>query len=82
MCLAVPGRVVEILGSDPDLRWAWVEFAGVRRQAALACVPDAVPGDYVLVHAGIALSRIDEDEARRVLAAVAAMDEGDADAAP
>jgi hydrogenase expression/formation protein HypC len=82
MCLAVPGRVVEVLGTDPELRWAWVEFAGVRRQAALACVPDAAPGDYVLVHAGIALSRIDEAEARRVLEAIAAMGGGGDDEAP
>jgi hydrogenase expression/formation protein HypC len=67
MCLAVPGRVIEVLGNDPDLRWGWVEFAGLRRQVALACVPDAGPGDYVLVHAGMALSRVDEDEARTLL---------------
>jgi hydrogenase expression/formation protein HypC len=84
MCLAVPGRVVEVLGDDPDLRWGWVEFDGLRRQVALACVPYAGPGDFVLVHAGVALSKVDEDEARRVLAVIDAMgdDVGDADAAP
>lgn len=83
MCLAVPGRVVEVIGDDPDLRWGWVEFDGLRRQVALACVPDAGPGDYVLVHAGIALSTVDEDEARRVLAAIDELgdDGGLADAA-
>jgi hydrogenase expression/formation protein HypC len=70
MCLAIPGRVDEVTDGDPDLRWAWVDFAGVRRLVSLACVPEARAGDYVLVHAGLAISVIDEDEARRVLEAV------------
>lgn len=70
MCLAIPGRVVELLGDDPELRWAWVEFSGLRQRVSLACVPDAEPGDFVLVHAGIALSRVDEDEARLTLAMI------------
>ena len=45
-----------------------VEFAGIRRRVCLACVPEAQPGDYVIVHAGIAISRIDADEAQRVFA--------------
>jgi hydrogenase expression/formation protein HypC len=46
---------------------ATVEFAGVRRKVAMDCVPEAEPGDYVLVHAGIAISRIDQEEAEQVL---------------
>jgi hydrogenase expression/formation protein HypC len=49
---------------------------------SLACVPDARPGDFVLVHAGLAISFLDEDEARRVLAAVGAMGGGELDAVP
>jgi len=82
VCLAVPGLVVEVLGTDPELRWGWVEFSGLRRQVALACVPEAEPGDYVLVHAGIALTRIDGAEAARVLAEVAQTSEDGTDAIP
>jgi hydrogenase expression/formation protein HypC len=63
MCLAVPGRVVELLG-EGDLRAARVDFGGVVRQACLAYVPEAQVGDYVLVHVGFAISRIDEKAAR------------------
>lgn len=80
MCLAVPGRVVEVLGADAEMRWAKVDFAGLRRDVSLACVPDAELGDYVLVHAGLAIARVDEAEARALLAALEAM--GDADAVP
>ncbi|HTX53080.1 MAG TPA: HypC/HybG/HupF family hydrogenase formation chaperone [Candidatus Baltobacteraceae bacterium] len=70
MCLAVPGRVVEIAGSD-ELRTARVEFGGVVRPACLAYVPEAQVGDYVLVHVGFAISRIDEDTARETYAILA-----------
>jgi len=70
MCLAVPGRVVEIDG-DGDLRMARVDFAGVVRQACLAYVPEARVGDYVLVHVGFAISRIDEKAARETFEALA-----------
>ena len=70
MCLAVPGKVVEWTERDPLFASAAVEFAGVRRQVSMACVPQADIGDYVLVHAGIAISRIDAAEAVRVLIAL------------
>ena len=83
MCLAVPGKVIEVLDGPPDLRWGWVEFSGLRRQVALACVPDAGPGDFVLVHAGIALSRIDEQEAETMIAMIESLTlDGEANAAP
>ncbi|HXG33655.1 MAG TPA: HypC/HybG/HupF family hydrogenase formation chaperone [Bryobacteraceae bacterium] len=67
MCLAVPGRVVEILEeSQPYLRRAKVDFGGVRKEVSLAFTPEAMPGDYVLVHVGFALSVVDEAEARRI----------------
>lgn len=74
MCLAVPGRVVEIFG-DGELRMARVDFSGVVRQASLACTPEAKPGDYVLVHVGFALSVLDEEAARDTLDALRQLDE-------
>jgi hydrogenase expression/formation protein HypC len=67
MCLAVPGRLAEWIEREPPFAEGIVEFAGVRRRTNLACVPDVVVGDFVLVHAGIAISRIDADEAERIL---------------
>lgn len=66
MCLAVPGRVVEILG-EADLRMARVDFGGVIRQASLVYTPEVGVGDHVLVHAGFALQRLDEETARETL---------------
>jgi len=66
MCLAVPGKLIEWLQHDSPFAQAWVEFAGVRRKVNMACLPQASIGDYVLVHAGIAISGIDEEEAHRV----------------
>ena len=70
MCLAVPGKVVEILG-DGELRMGKVDFSGVQRQACLAYVPEVELGDYVLVHVGFAISRIDEQAAQETLQALA-----------
>ncbi|MEX0704110.1 MAG: HypC/HybG/HupF family hydrogenase formation chaperone [Planctomycetales bacterium] len=77
MCLAVPGCVIEWLERDLPFAAATVEFAGVRRRVSMACIPEALPGDYVLVHAGVAISLIDAAEAGRVLATLAelALDE-------
>jgi hydrogenase expression/formation protein HypC len=74
MCLAVPGLVVEMVGGEPPFTAAVVEFGGVRRQVSLACVPEASNGDYVLVHAGVAISRINAAEAAKVLAALEQLD--------
>jgi hydrogenase expression/formation protein HypC len=70
MCLAIPGKVVELLDAAPPFAAALVEFGGVRRRVSLACVPETVAGDYVLVHAGVAISRINAQEAEKVLAAL------------
>ncbi|MEZ5287386.1 MAG: HypC/HybG/HupF family hydrogenase formation chaperone [Vicinamibacterales bacterium] len=67
MCLAVPGRILEIEGDDPLLRSGRVDFAGIQKRVNLAYVPDAVVGDYVMVHVGFAISRVDEAEAAQVL---------------
>lgn len=68
MCLAVPGELLEVEGDDPLTREGRVAFAGVIRRVNLAYVPEASPGDYVLVHAGFAIAVIDEAEALRTLA--------------
>ena len=65
MCLAIPGQVVEFV--DQELRLAKVEIAGVRRTANLGLLDDVEPGDWVLVHVGFALSKIDEHEAQATL---------------
>jgi hydrogenase expression/formation protein HypC len=63
MCLAVPGKVLDIQGDDPLLRAGRVSFGGVVKQVSLTCVPEAKVGDYVLVHVGLAISTIDPAEA-------------------
>jgi hydrogenase expression/formation protein HypC len=64
MCLAIPARVVETLADAQ----AVVDLAGVRKTISLALVPEAVVGDYVIVHVGHAIGRLDADEAERTLA--------------
>ena len=63
MCLAVPGKVIEIKGDDPLLRTARVSFAGVIKNVSLTCAPEAQIGDYVLVHVGVAISVVDKKDA-------------------
>jgi len=66
MCLAIPGRLQSIDDGDAMLRSGIVDFSGIRKQVCLAYVPEARVGDYVLVHVGFAIGRLDEAEARRV----------------
>lgn len=66
MCLAVPGKIVSIEGDDPILRDGKVDFGGVVKRVNLSLVPEAKIGDYVVVHVGLALSIIDEEEAKQV----------------
>jgi hydrogenase expression/formation protein HypC len=77
MCLAVPGQVVEWLERAAPFTSAWVEFGGLRRRVSMVCVPEAELGDYVLVHAGLAISRIDSQAAARLLADLADLAEWD-----
>ncbi len=65
MCLAVPGKVVEVSGVELA-RTARVDFSGVIKEVSLAYTPEAKPGDYVIVHVGFALSVIDPEEAQKV----------------
>lgn len=76
MCLAVPGKVVEI-SRDREMLTGKVDFGGVSREVCLECVPDARPGEFVLVHVGFALAKIDETEARRVFELLDEMNELD-----
>jgi hydrogenase expression/formation protein HypC len=75
MCLGVPGKVVRWIDRHELFARAEVEFDGVRREVAMDCVSGAAEGEYVIVHAGIAISRIDAEEARRTLEILAAMGE-------
>jgi hydrogenase expression/formation protein HypC len=65
MCLAVPGRVLNVFGDDVAFRSGSVDFCGIKKTVNLAFTPEAQPGDFVLVHVGFAISRIDAEEASR-----------------
>ena len=65
MCLGIPAQIVELVDEDAGI--AKAEISGVRRNVSVALCPEAEIGDWVLVHVGFALSRIDEDEARATL---------------
>jgi len=66
MCLAIPGKIESITGDDALSRMGKINFGGILKEASLAYVPEAKVGDYVIVHVGFALSRVDEDEAQKV----------------
>lgn len=74
MCLAIPGEILSIDESDPLARNARVSFGGVVKEVSLALVPEAAAGDYVLVHAGLAISVVDQEEAQSILETFAALD--------
>jgi hydrogenase expression/formation protein HypC len=65
MCLAVPGKIISVMGEDLA-RQARVDFGGVLKEVNLAYVPEAKVGEYVLVHVGFAISVVDEEEAGKV----------------
>ena len=75
MCLAIPGKVTSISGDDPLMRTGKVDFGGVLREVSLAYVPEVQVGDYVIVHVGFALSRVDEAEAQQVFEYLREMEE-------
>jgi hydrogenase expression/formation protein HypC len=66
MCLGIPGRIVRIV-DEQGLSMGDVDFGGVTRKVCLAYAPEAIVGDYLIVHAGFAISRVDEKEAARSL---------------
>ena len=75
MCLAIPGKIERITGDEPWSRMGRINFGGVVKEACLAYVPEASAGDYVIVHAGFALSRVDEAEAQKVFEYLKRMEE-------
>lgn len=66
MCLAVPGKILDVSGADPIMRTGRVDFGGIVKEINLAYVPEAQVGEYVIVHAGFAISTLDETEANTV----------------
>jgi len=66
MCLAIPGKVESISGNEQLSRVGKVNFGGILKEVSLAYVPEVKVGDYVIVHVGFALSRLDEAEANKV----------------
>jgi hydrogenase expression/formation protein HypC len=84
MCLGIPGEVIDV-GMENGLKFGRVRFGGISRSVCLEYQPDAVPGDFVLVHVGFAIARIDRDEAARawkVLEEIGQTSELDADTPP
>ena len=77
MCLAVPGLIESVTGDDLE-RTGKVNFSGVVRDVNLACVPEAGVGDYVIVHVGVAISKVDKEEAEQVFEYLRQMGEEDA----
>jgi hydrogenase expression/formation protein HypC len=75
MCLAIPGKVLRWIDTDPILATADVEFGGVVRTCHMACVPQAIVGDYVVVHAGVAIAILDAEQAALALAELASLAE-------
>ena len=73
MCLGVPGKVISIEPNPLGMTMGKVSFGGVAKEVCLAYVPDAAVGDYVIVHAGFALNKLDEAEAMEVFALLGAM---------
>jgi hydrogenase expression/formation protein HypC len=71
MCLGIPGRILGV--TDDGMRMGMVDFGGIRREVCLAYAPEAEVGDYVIVHVGFAISRVDEAEAERTLSVIRAI---------
>lgn len=78
MCLAVPGKIVDIVeDGNLGLRRGKVDFGGIRKEVCLDYTPEARLGDHVLVHVGFALAIVDEQEAQRVFEALLQLDQLD-----
>ena len=74
MCLAIPGQIIEVY-EEKGLRMGKLDFGGTIRKACLQYLPEAGLGDYALVHVGIALSKVDEEDALRTYALLEEMGE-------
>lgn len=73
MCLAIPGKVLEIQQDAQGVRMGKTNFGGIVKQVCLEYTPEVVCGDYVLVHVGFALSKVDQDEAEKTYKALEQM---------
>jgi hydrogenase expression/formation protein HypC len=78
MCLAVPGKIIKISGNDPLSRLGQIDFSGISKEISLAYLPEAKQDDYVIVHAGFAISLIDEEDAKESLNAFQQLDDFEA----
>lgn len=67
MCLGVPGKVVDVVRHELGMQMGRVQFGGIQKEVCLSFLPDIQPGEFVIVHAGFAISRIDEEEAAKTL---------------
>lgn len=67
MCLAIPGKIVEILDEDSFLKEARVQFGGITKKISLAYTPEAQVGEYIIAHVGFAISKIEEEEANKTI---------------
>ena len=79
MCLAVPGKIESIIENEAMTRKGRVNFGGIIKEVYLAYVPEAGIGDYVIVHVGFAISKINEQEAQRTLKYLEQLEEPEAD---
>lgn len=75
MCLAVPGKIINISGDDLLSRMGKINFSGIQKEISLAYLPEAKINDYVIVHAGFAISMIDEEEAIKSLKSFQELDD-------
>lgn len=66
MCLGVPGKVIEVYEDELGMKYGKVKFGGIVKEVVLNYTPDVKVGEYVIVHVGFAISKVDEEEARRV----------------
>ena len=81
MCLAIPGKLLEITDDGHGVRMGRANFGGIVKQVCLEYTPEVVTGDYILVHVGFALSKVDEEEAARTYKLLEEMDQlGELDA--
>jgi len=75
MCLGVPGQVVRVDPNEIGMTMGTVKFGGITKEVCLAYTPDVAPGDYVLVHVGFAISKLDEEHAKEVFRTLKEMGE-------
>ena len=75
MCLAIPGKLLDVGSDTSGVRMGRANFGGIVKQVCLEYTPDALPGDYVLVHVGFALGKVDQAEAERTYKLLQEMDQ-------